>query len=819
MVAEISIGEASGLIATGVFLLQLFVPLALPILLAAYIAEKNSVVTWSVLGRFLHTSLWPSILRTDTAAGDGVKRHVSYVGMFQTLALALISLASIVTPLGLYDTVTPQDGVQLEHFKYMLDPSPFGIGTPLRSTAPFTRACGTDPCPGTVKSESCVKKGLAEVCSNLTYDRAIPSSLHSLFSDGANSFSPSVSSIFDIQWRSYFNATDAFGKLGWSLRSTYRQITTLILEPDVHVVEGVLVNTNSSGIGFRNHTVPSTTYAYGSKWSEDLLFIEPETQCVDLNFTFNFRLKEDRGLPLLSDVYIEDNGGFWNLSREAPVPTLSTPWAYNGQGDIDLRSRAYHAAWLNNYLTMLYYNLTNPDMKNITRVDSTPGMHIPANATLNSTFVLLYQSIRSSKTFGEYLSFSRNDTKGKNPYNVSGNHFSQMSQQCRGTLFMDPANVNSTLITCGLVYGAARRTDQGNSLVPDPGSRWMIPVYSCASSIKASIQTVGFQYNGTDLSALKVESVEPKKYASPSDMPLWAVENMHNLTIGNAQPLWGVLGTANTTVDDSIKRNVTTITQETLRLPGLSDDLTLLLTGSLTDKSRDGQNLPGIGFYAQALDNAYGIARPGVTAYGDYSGQTSLALFAKWQLLSRNVVDAAQIINLVWTDVAANAVVGTKGWSLTSVAAGLSKRATDGVKSDLVPVTVFRKQVRYRVPFAVPAFVVLAVAVAILVAVIVLLATGRTGLGTLRRLLDATSPGRLISQSLWPEEASGLNTGDWVKRIGPRKVVVTKAVVTAAESGPSAEHPAPEPGFVEQKQSLLAGKDTPVTSVSTKTID
>src|SRR5699024_2503127 len=83
-------------------------------------------------------------------------------------------------------------------------------------------------------------------------------------------------------------------------------------------------------------------------------------------------------------------------------------------------------------------------------------------------------------------------------------------QQCRGAVLMDPANINSTLIACGLVYGAAQRTDGGDSLVPDPGSKWVIPVYSCASSVTASIKTVTFQYNGTDLSALKAAKIDPK---------------------------------------------------------------------------------------------------------------------------------------------------------------------------------------------------------------------------------------------------------------------------------------------------------------------
>lgn len=386
------------------------------------------------MGRFLHTSLWPSILQTDTAASHGVQKRVASVGLLQMLALGLISVASIVTPLGLYDTILPIGNGQYEEFQYIKDSSPFGLGTPSRSTAPFTRSCGQNACPGTTKNETCHQVGLAQVCNGTRFDRLIPEILTSLFKDGATSFSSTLSSIFDIQWRSHYNMTDPFGSLGWGLMSAYRQITTLILDEEMHVVEGLIVNTKTGGIGFRNHTVPRKTYPYGSTWTEDLLFIQPETQCVDMNFTFNFHLETvDNSVQLsTSGVYIKDGGGFSNFSRKAPVHSMSVPASYNGQGDIDLRSRAYNAAWLTNYLTMLYYNLTNPDINNITRLDAKPGMELHTGLKTqgtNSTFSIEYQSIRSTWNYGEYLDFNKPATNANhNPFNVSADHFSKIGK-------------------------------------------------------------------------------------------------------------------------------------------------------------------------------------------------------------------------------------------------------------------------------------------------------------------------------------------------------------------------------------------------------
>lgn len=328
-------------------------------------------------------------------------------------------------------------------------------------------------------------------------------------------------------------------------------------------------------------------------------------------------------------------------------------------------------------------------------------------------------------------------------------------------------------------------------MVPDLGSRWELPVFTCASSISASIRTITFRYNGTDLSALQVVHDQPKEYANPSDRPLWAVENMEwpKYNIGNDQPLWGVIGQANATVNTAIRGNMTTVVQESLRLPGLINDDALLLTTNNNIPYIVGLNLPGVNFYAQALRSALTIAKPSGIIYGDYSGMTDFALYAKWQRLSANATAASNIINLVWTDIAANAVVGTKGWDLTSAAAGLNKRAeAEGSKDNLVLVTGYGKQIQYQMPFAIPAFVVLGVALAVLLAVVVLTCTKKTGIAQLRYLINATSAGRNIGLLLWPDESVGLEkTRDWVKRVGTRRAMATGSTFKVDEINEESE--------------------------------
>ena len=196
-------------------------------------------------------------------------------------------MAAIVTPLGLYQTVEPDDP-SLETFQFVKDKTPFGYATPGRVTGPFSRSCGVDTCPGSWVNRTCVQQGLLQNCSSVIYGRAIPDLWRTTLREGAEQIDQSVSSIFDIQWRNQFKAFDGYGESGWYLKSGYRQVDILILESTIQLVDGLIVDAKKGGIGFRNHTAPATFHEYGTTWTEDILFIEPETQCVDLNVTFDF---------------------------------------------------------------------------------------------------------------------------------------------------------------------------------------------------------------------------------------------------------------------------------------------------------------------------------------------------------------------------------------------------------------------------------------------------------------------------------------------------------------------------------------------------
>lgn len=298
------------------------------------------------------------------------------------------------------------------------------------------------------------------------------------------------------------------------------------------------------------------------------------------------------------------------------------------------------------------------------------------------------------------------------------------------------------------------------------------------------VKSVAFQYNGTGLDALKVTSAKPKTYDDPKNFPVWGVESFEDMTLDDVQPIWGVLGKSNSTEDHTLPPpfNVSTTSRESLYLPGFIDQY-YIANGFGSVPMGNGQNLPDVNFYTQALLSALMIN--GIREFNaDYSGRNSLALYAKWQNLSQSAKGAGKILDLVWTDVAANAVVGTKGWGLHSAASvqasHLKRRAAKHPPQPTVPITIYHRRIRFHVPFAVPAIVILVIATTIFVAVAVLASMRKTGFRRLRVFLDATSVGRTIAMALWPKGPEE-DPKEWFESVCNRHVRVTGEAITAVD--------------------------------------
>lgn len=131
------------------------------------------------------------------------------------------------------------------------------------------------------------------------------------------------------------------------------------------------------------------------------------------------------------------------------------------------------------------------------------------------------------------------------------------------------------------------------------------------------------------------------------------------------------------------------------------------------------------------------------------------------------------IPNLIWTDLAANMLVGTRSWgSGTELPPNLQKRdgaSGNNISQGLVPVTVYEQQIRYRWVFAIPAFLALLLFVLVLLAAMVSVLSRRGLPARVRYYLFHLSSGRLLAENQYPGECDKLApTNQWLARVGKR---------------------------------------------------
>lgn len=348
---SLTVGYVSGIIAAAIFVLQFVIPNALIVVLVGFLKNEHTAVTWSVVERSLLSSLWPLFLRADSTASRGVDRRIRLLTWLRPLALGLVTIAAVVTPLGLYDDVLPSRKEQDVEFVYMPDSGPMGYGTPARASDSigYTRVCGDFlpmQCPGTTV-EIIFSGNSSAMQANITnddYDIRIPRKLAELYQSGLAEQPQSVSSFFDIQSRQYsFQNQSGILNNERYVVDSFRFLTSVILNDAIEPVEGLVVNTQTGGIAFRNHTVP-VGLKYGAEWTEDLLWIEPETACVDTNISVEFKIPfTGLGNFNLENISLVDNGGFANLITGYPEVNV-----WNAQSEPKLRDRAYKAAWMAN---------------------------------------------------------------------------------------------------------------------------------------------------------------------------------------------------------------------------------------------------------------------------------------------------------------------------------------------------------------------------------------------------------------------------------------------------------------------------------------
>ncbi|KAL2813816.1 hypothetical protein BDW59DRAFT_167385 [Aspergillus cavernicola] len=755
---ELTVGQVAGLVALGVFIFQFWIPNSIVAILVGFLKNEHNAATWSVAGKAIQSSSWPSMLQADSVTSRHIPRNVLLLTHLTTASMILVAVTGVVTPLGLFDALEPS-GTTVAPFVYARDNSPMGYGTPPRSDVGFNRRCGAwEPvaCPGS-NTEI-----ISETSDNGTdgfhlpygYNITIPSELAELYSSGTGGRGTTISNVFDIQWRQYYLQSDPGINNGSRyLIGTYRQLSSMVLNNATDLIEGLIVDTKDARVGLRNHTIP-TGLRHGGIWSEDLLFVQPETECVANNLTIDFTvsgLSDDHEL-FGEDISLTDRGGFANIITEYPDVSLD-----DNQRDPKLRARAYKAAWMTNSMVMLYLNVTNPAPNAFSYLNSHVGGEFPL---MKRRDLIELQALQTGASFNfitplsTFMSTGTNQTRYENPYDVDDDYFREAESLCQGAGGWDTVNIEGITVACGLMLGAAQRVDNSDSLIFEQNSRWSIPLYTCATAVKATVNSVEFESTGTGLPDVKVQGISEKVYNSSYPPPLWGAEQLQ-LNLSDVSPLWGLVSP-----EFETRPNLSTIRQPHLYLPGIPRPYDLLTTVSV-------DNLPGTGFHGVALARTYDIGSHLNPDVVDYSGLTNIALFARLQELSRTAESAAHIPNLVFTDLVANLIVGTH----SVLGSPSDEPDTDTIKR---PVITIAKHIKFHHLYGIPAYITLLLWLLLCAAMILFYLTRRLNLARIRYFISRTSAGRTLATVYYPDVSNfDMRAKEWIGSAGDKVVDLT----------------------------------------------
>lgn len=346
----------------------------------------------------------------------------------QSLATVLVAITGVVTPLGLYESVGPAKNPSQQVFHYLQDSSPFGYGTLARNNLPWSRICGSFVrlgCPNSPNNVTIVSNETGDYVQADWYSSHVPQDVIDVFQSGLSTMNKTVSSVFDIEWRYYTlsQPDDQDGALPIDNGTAYpigayQHISTITMDDEILLVEGLIVDTRDGGIGFRNHSAPPPR-EYASTWSEDILFIQPQTQCVDTNLTLDFSIPEttSEGTSTIVNLVLTDRGGFSNIDHKYPTWEMG-----DMQGNPDLWRRAYKAAFLNNVYSMFFLNVTAPANKSVPGshafeyLNSFVGKAFPLQRNGSSTHLLAIgtNKITTSSLWGYYLDGTDKESLGSN---------------------------------------------------------------------------------------------------------------------------------------------------------------------------------------------------------------------------------------------------------------------------------------------------------------------------------------------------------------------------------------------------------------------
>lgn len=729
----------------------------------------------------MHSSLWPTILRSDSAGSRNVHWTVSTVS-YASLAFAILTFVTgFVTPLGLTDDIVPITRSSIT-FSYAKDVSRFGNSTPPRPVAPLSRDCNRNIlfCPGgliSVKKDFNSSYNLKPSDFNATTH--IPANLTAMFTSATKG--STVAGAFDIQYRSWSMASspDFDGNKSY-VKGAKRHVDMLLSSDKTVLVEGIIADMQHGGIGFRNHTVPADLQR-GVTWDEDILWLEPDISCVNTNLSLHVTL----GKREISALTLVDQGGFANLRHGVP----SKGWINPDRSQLNTRYQADRSAWLHNVMASIYRNISRPaDAKYGLNV--TLGKEYAMNPNISGKGdIALPLSLSAYPLAGTwlgklpyaYLNYTTGDVAvdGKVIQDVDTKHpdiwaamfLRRLDMYCSGHLSSDDVQYESfKYFECGELFGIPKSIGGDSTTVQAAGTEWLVPMHICVGAVKASVQTVTFSMNGTQaLEDVEVTKREPKQYKSDDDHPTWAFEykDFSHLRSDTGygefnvpSPVWGIVDASYTgTPGYNFSKAASFYLPHSYRGAWEYDTAPLDMLAS---------TVAPVGILSTVISNfGHTSSFDGPSFLPSYTGSQSMMLSTKWQQLAEKENGYDTILRLIWTDMLANAVLSAK----PAVNSTVTKTSTDAVGGRR-NVQVYVRRVQYHIAYATPAIILLVFCAVLATAAMVAGVVNWHLVKNLRSMLNDTSVGRVAAATVNPNGSSlsRASTSDWQERVGPMKL-------------------------------------------------
>ncbi|KAG0637157.1 hypothetical protein HOY80DRAFT_1085671 [Tuber brumale] len=156
-------------------------------------------------------------------------------------------------------------------------------------------------------------------------DTNIPQNISEMFQTGASGHGNLISGPFDVRHRLFRMVKDLDAGSNASMGHSPNQgkvhtegvgatVQSVILDHSFVLVEGLIVDAKSRGVGFRNHS-PPPNLGYGGTWEESLLWVEPVSQCDKNNLAVDFTLAENQKID---KVRLNGRGGSVDLVHDEP---------------------------------------------------------------------------------------------------------------------------------------------------------------------------------------------------------------------------------------------------------------------------------------------------------------------------------------------------------------------------------------------------------------------------------------------------------------------------------------------------------------------